>query len=231
MTLLNVFVTSDAAHLATDGAHYGLDGRLHSIGQKVLTLPHLSCAVAMRGPSFVLPNLAAGMGSFGTFDELVAVFPEFLKEALDALGPLFAKSPFDRRLETVLAGWSHDYDRPQAYVLATHGGVGLPPWEMVDAGVWLTPADPSLITRLHAIGVDIDSLDFDPELDGLAVAHQQRCRRWDIAQTGQPIVCIGGFLQLTSVAKDTITSRIVHRWPDQIGELIDEREALCPIPS
>src|SRR4051794_2134708 len=93
MTLLNVFVTSDTAHLLTDGAHYSLDGRLQSVGGKVSLLPQLSCALAMRGPSFVLPNLAAGMGSFGTFDELVAVFPEFLKEALDTLSPLFAKSP------------------------------------------------------------------------------------------------------------------------------------------
>lgn len=34
------------------------------------------------------------------------------------------------------------------------------------------------------------------------------------------MVTIGGFVQMVTVAKDEITTRIIHRWPDEIGRQI-----------
>jgi hypothetical protein len=32
---------------------------------------------------------------------------------------------------------------------------------------------------------------------------------------------VGGFIQHTVLTPDSVTSRVVHRWPDEVGKLID----------
>ena len=37
---------------------------------------------------------------------------------------------------------------------------------------------------------------------------------------------VGGFIEMTSIARDRITRRIVHRWPDRVGEKISSSTEL-----
>ena len=47
----------------------------------------------------------------------------------------------------------------------------------------------------------------------------QRALRLPLRQTlGESVV--GGFMQHTAVTRDGITTRVVERWPDVIGEMI-----------
>ncbi|MGY2806391.1 hypothetical protein [Bradyrhizobium sp. USDA 4506] len=55
----------------------------------------------------------------------------------------------------------------------------------------------------------------DPEVDGLAVLELQRANPH---QEDGDFCYVGGFAQLTTVTREAVTSRIIHRWPDKVGE-------------
>lgn len=43
----------------------------------------------------------------------------------------------------------------------------------------------------------------------------------DAQAATDPYCCVGGILQLTTLERDAIISRVVHRWPDVIGQRMD----------
>jgi hypothetical protein len=56
--------------------------------------------------------------------------------------------------------------------------------------------------------------DIDPQRDGVRVMEVARAH-------ASAFDCgVGAFAQLTTVTRDAITTRIVHRWPDHIGDII-----------
>ena len=56
--------------------------------------------------------------------------------------------------------------------------------------------------------------------DMVTIAEQQRQIVEPYGPSHVPTSLVGGFLQLTTVTKHEISSRIIHRWPDKIGESI-----------
>ncbi|MGY3130875.1 hypothetical protein ACVWZM_001557 [Bradyrhizobium sp. USDA 4501] len=57
----------------------------------------------------------------------------------------------------------------------------------------------------------------DPEVDGLAVLQLQR----ENPHLKNGDCCfVGGFAQVTTVMTDSITTRIIHAWPDELGRRI-----------
>jgi hypothetical protein len=58
-------------------------------------------------------------------------------------------------------------------------------------------------------------------VDGIALAEAQR--RTLIVPVGSTakVYGIGGFLQLTTITSEAVSSRVIHRWPeDKIGQRI-----------
>ena len=56
--------------------------------------------------------------------------------------------------------------------------------------------------------------EMDAARDGLAMVRAQRNAR--LLDSGQPVV--GAFVQLTTVTRDGISTRILHRWAEDWGE-------------
>ncbi|PXW59822.1 hypothetical protein [Methylobacterium sp. B4] len=56
-----------------------------------------------------------------------------------------------------------------------------------------------------------------------AVAACRLHRETDDAEGAASIHYVGGFLQLTTLYREAAFTRIVHRWPDPLGEPIDPK--------
>lgn len=226
MSALNAILTPEAVHVLTDGAGYGPDGTLTGITSKVAALPHLSAVLAARGKTFALPTIAAALNDRsppGGFDELQAgMVVEKTRMVLEQLPALAAAQNLPEAavagpFELILAGWSTARQRPELYALHTVPSEHFRPWQLtpVEDG-YLTPGDGAFVNGLVEV---IDFGRFDPERDGLRIVEAQRARAWPIPG-GAVAHGVGGFVQLTSVTRDAVTSRILKRWNDSLGEKI-----------
>jgi len=222
MTAINVFIRPDAVHVLTDGAGYAPDGRLLTIEQKVIPLASLSVVLAARGIIGLLHLYAEQISkSFTTFDGLVEGVTAEVWKVIEHSQGKFSPGILEAHFDLIIAGWSERRDRAEMYLLCNHDTYGIPAWELAQADDgYISPGSEELFARLRARGVDVFEK-LDPETDGLRIIEEQRGMTWPPAAGGEPIRVVGGFCQLTTVRRDEITTRILKRWPDRIGERID----------
>jgi hypothetical protein len=101
---------------------------------------------------------------------------------------------------------------PSAYIVASHDRYG-EPWTILDLGGLSVTPSPEAVHRIIgdiAFGRSADQL--DPIVHGLAVLEAQRA-----VDAG---ALVGGFAQLTTIDSTGVRSRVIRRWPDEIGKLI-----------
>ena len=79
-------------------------------------------------------------------------------------------------------------------------------------GFALTPSSDPIYADLGFLW-DRPPDDVDPATDGVKVFEVLRRHR-------APSALVGGFVRLTTVTRDAVTTRIIHRWPDRVGEPI-----------
>jgi hypothetical protein len=106
MSLLNAWIAPDAAVIAVDTVGMAADGSpLHA--SKLVVVPHLGAAIALRGQLALLTWLAvrANSAGFATFDDLLDAMPGMLAEAAigDHLNVLAGSMEGH---ELLVAGWS-----------------------------------------------------------------------------------------------------------------------------
>ena len=220
MSAIITLIQKDAAHLLTDGAAYSPDGALQFVCQKVRLIPHLACAVAMRGPWNACPPIFEAISFAGrTFDELRENMVPLLQFCSEKYAPHFEVCDAGPDFEVHVVGIS-ETDGPTGYIVSSHDR-GIDPWSLITLdGFSFGPNNPQISARVFgriAPGRYID--DLDAAADGLATLEIMReIPAATIAGDDQAMV--GGFAQLTSIGSDGITSRILKRWPDKIGERI-----------
>jgi hypothetical protein len=181
-------------------------------------MPHLSCAVAFRGPQSVRPILGELIGlAAPSFAELKAIIVSLLREASHAYAPLFESCSAGPDFEVVVAGWSTE--GPAAYMVASHDHYGTP-WHIIElSGLCITPADETINERMLAtLPADCSADDIDPAVHGLAILEIQRAHLIENNGIDGKFCAVGGFAQLTTVTADAVTSRIIRRWPDITGK-------------
>lgn len=202
MTALNVIIQADRVHLISDGAGTGADGKFAHLTHKVVPLPHLSAAVGVRGVQ-ALRNASIDVVSAcaTSFDGLRANLGPTLRAAfepheaawLKQFGPEFAKA------EIVVAGWS-ERRGPTGFVLATsdtNAASGLPAWTPVDIpGAYFSPSNESLSAEFAPLQLDFD------EARAVELIERQAALRSDV----------GGFVQISTVRRHAIESRILKNW-------------------
>lgn len=217
MTALNTFVTPDAIHIATDGASWLPDGRIVHEGQKVAILAHLPAVIALRGPSLLIPSLVANVSAnFTEFDGLAAAAPVLFRAVHDQYRTEMEKRGIaddtPRDSEFVLAGWSDERRRLEAYGLQSHDRYGREPWqpyEIRSGNCNVAPSDSVLLEKVSA--VDIEDLLSDPESVVLGIMELQREIPLEL-DDGRKMSVVGGFCQHTTLTRDGISTRIVKRW-------------------
>ncbi|MDB5579628.1 MAG: hypothetical protein JWR80_4804 [Bradyrhizobium sp.] len=217
MSAVNIIVQSDAVHLLTDGACYNDDGTMIAIGPKVTAIPHLSCAVAFRGPQSARPILSELIGiSAPTFDTMRASVADLLRRAAEAYAPLFEQCSQGADFEAIVAGIS-ETDGPYAFIVPSHSRFGTEPFVVVPiGGLTCTPNNDAILAEIvAALPADCAADDIDPQTHGLAVMEIQRAHLIDNNGIDGHFAAVGGFAQLTTVTSEAVVTRILHRWPDR----------------
>lgn len=213
MSVANAYLTSDGAHLFTDGGGFSADGSCTHIVQKARIAAHQNAAFTARGPVSFSDVLAFLVGQLqGGFDELLDQFPGACRKAHDqvvqaaAAGKPMAADP--QLADAVLIGLSERRGFVAYSFEAAQRGV-LPSWfpQRMDGETPLqlvTPADGDLQAAMKSGGHDIWAPKVDVEAHGLALMRAQRASS----------SVVGGFCQMTSVTADGVRTRILERWAD-----------------
>lgn len=214
MSACNIFRIQDGVYMFADAASYWSDGTLGAVGQKISVLTHLNCAISCRGPAGFAEELAQAINTaYGSFDELVESFALAVSNFYFVDREKYALCTTGPEVEVFLAGFSGSRNRPESYVVTSHSLNG-PAWELQPLGpVAIAPYDAELDERLARLDPGENVIDI-----GVALMEQQRLVRAPHAGVGPSVAGVGGFCQMVAIGRDCITSAIVHRWPDVVGE-------------
>lgn len=231
----------EAIAVASDGATSNYDATMGGCVSKVLALPHLNCFVGNVGAAGVTAGLVFTISwkSYPSFDHVLANVVEDFREIL-AAAALYTRER-DPPATVVLGGWSDERQRFESYKVnsrsrevinvATGEKFFSEPWVVTPLpqiwGSTAHPDDPENRFGLRAEG-EVNLLDLAARFVCAARAGSGPDGELD-PDTGISGSCVGGFLQMTLLQRDTVKTWIAHRWPDVIGEVIDpSRGELMP---
>lgn len=238
MTAINVIIGDDAAHVITDGAAVDPNGLLMMLASKVHIYPHIKSVVAMRGMKALTPSFADSISSFGrSYDEIKKSIGTNLRQLVDRGGSTLTKmcGPFAIQFDAVVTGWSDVVNKPEAFVITTHSEhpeIETPYEPIAIAGYVIAPTSRELIDEfdpaIRAYANDaVEPGSGDKKLTQIArnIIGRQRdlCVPMFGCEESQRIV--GGFAQLTTVTRDGISSRILARYDDMIGEKLGSKNS------
>ena len=222
MTAINVIKQSNAVHVLTDGAGYNADGTLIAIANKVWPVAHLNLVLASRGSAYFAPLLAQHASAAAhSFDHLKSIMPALALELAGRFAPLMRMSELGSQFDLVVAGWS-ETSGPSSYFLCDHHqhGPSVEPWKPVDLGpISLLPQTAAMKVDLdHEFPNGADPDQFDSVKDGMCILEIQRRHPSEHGPAGSHMLRgVGMFAQLT---RGAIETKIIHRWPDEIGKPI-----------
>lgn len=236
MTAIAIVRGAEGLAFATDGLAIDVTGRAAAVVSKAALFPEWSCVFANRGSAMAtarmqnaLQRLAySGACRIGGFDDVLALLPE-LSGALHA--EILREGAVYPNFSFMIGGYSAERDRCESYSLrsqefAYHDGVQdlvQAPYTLAELPAMHFAPTP---TRESAIAAGMRPPD-QPLEDGVHMAVRAICaaRLDQGATTDDPAEMhhVGGFVQLTTLFRDRLTSEIVHRWPDPLGEMVDPR--------
>jgi len=210
MTALNLWLAPRSAVFLTDAAHLDDNGRMIGVASKVARLPGLSAVASTRSTRQLLDLIACSFGgAFKTFDHMV----DELDSAVAVLAEMCGSKVTDFGYEVVLAGWSPKHEEMQAW--AGSGGAGSP-FASQQVGGYRAPASPEVIS---SFATTLDQIEIQ---DGRRLVEAQRQARIS-PYGGNSFHIVGGYIEETVVTPEGITSRVLARWPDPVGQPISPR--------
>lgn len=241
MTAVNYVRQRDALHFITDGAAYSPSGVLLGVTQKATAFAHLPAVFCIRGP-VAARGMLTNLTRVATFDAMVADFElEFEREFEHCASALTDTGLPD--VEMMFGGWSEAAQEFQVYMISSCDGADRIAAEQLEARQGLAMPDAAFkLKRLEdvaaiapnvpvseisiAYGRPLASIDDIRDIDefGIVLLELQRARLISNAPGLSPCCNIGGFGQVTTITRDAVSSRIICRWPDQVGEM------MCPRP-
>lgn len=216
MTALNVFLDRDTAQVFSDGAFVGPDGRLAYVSSKIHVLPHIPAVIAARGANFWLTIAAGALERFGSFDELTDNAVERLRTAPREYRSSSIAGRLNEPAEFIIVGWSERDGAMRCFTIRAGE------WKLVPVTEGMvSPGSPAMVAPLQAEGLDLTAdLRTISEDQGLALLRQQRLELSDEGGV-EPFRYVGCLAQLTTVTRDSVSTRILERWPDRVGERIE----------
>lgn len=211
-------------HVATDAASYDRErGAIVEFGSKIAPVPNWPGVVTSAGNAAATILFGAELSRrFSMFDEMIDLADFVLPQIISGCGLPTAADVF-------LAGVSKEHG-PKAYYFRTSDD--LPPMntrEEVEANpLWgerdklielpdviMTPVPHDQVVPAHYEGLDTSEHPESVRWALLKILTMQRHM-----ELPESIGGIGGFAQIATVYADRIEQRIVHRWPDSVGDRI-----------
>jgi hypothetical protein len=217
MTAINIVIKSDAIHVLTDGGAYDVDGILLEQFQKAVALTHLNAVIAVRGPRQIGLVLRGLLESSLSFDHLKTSISERLEAACTPALPQWERSfgAFGTKFDLFVCGFS-ETQGANGCVVSSYNRDGVPPWQSVELGaLTITPGTQEIYSALPTPDL------FDPKVDGIRLLEMQRAEPVKVPWSSKPQHIVGGFVQLTTIEKNRISSEVIHRWQDAIGKCME----------
>lgn len=211
-------------HLATDAALYRQDQSVVAFGTKVWPISHWPGLVACAGNAAAVPLFGWALSQeFPTWDDMIGrasdgltrlagIVEEFgLNHASVLLAGISAERGPEaytfQTTETLPPGVSREEAEASSYFQQPYVLTKLP-------DVIMTPVPPAELSIAAGYeGIDTDA---DPEAVVWSIRKMLSMQR--VMPLPDGIGGIGGLAELTTVSADSITQRVIERWPeDQIG--------------
>ncbi|MGY4370746.1 hypothetical protein ACVW1A_006811 [Bradyrhizobium sp. LB1.3] len=217
MSASNLVVGSDGSHLISDGLVWNTaDQTITAICNKAILLPQFKAAATVRAEQFVVfqaVSLALSTMTASGFDEFKGAIGPTLMELNDRMAAMGAASPF----EVSVAGISEQHG-PSGFRITTlqAGGEHLESWRVIDMPRGFNPCPCNTEADEQEIRVALAAAPRNLESHAIAALKTQR----DIASRdfaeGRTPCWVGGFAQLTTITTNGISTRIIHRWPNDV---------------
>lgn len=223
MTAINTLVHENVAYMMTDTAAYDGTGRLTAFEDKAFVSARLKAAISISGFCTTSREIEWELREHNSFDQLMREFPDWLRDTYSDL-------PEERRIRVMLAGWSDEQKRAEIYTLqskrtTTTTGTVIEPFT-VKKGDWVSLQPGPTMDELRAEGIIAGELKVeDPTKFLTGVIDWQRRYHWQEDGTHR----VGGMAVLTRIDASGISQRVVRRWNDQIGEMIDPSRDAVPM--
>ncbi|GEP09281.1 hypothetical protein [Methylobacterium gnaphalii] len=252
MTSVTIVRGEDVVAIASDGAAYDDEGRLRQIVSKVELIPHCSLVLASTGSQLASYNFRDLLFWHpeppSTFDGVLEIAPDLSRSVMDYVEEQGASST--RKFSLYFAGFSESRGRPETYAIKSYDWPDVPGPDGVlrtAPAFTLVPLPAIHCTPLPSVelaegfgitvpGVNMTEMPEDGVRYAMATVAANRFAFGgpDAELAGEdPFCCVGGFLQITTIARSHVSSQIVHRWPDVIGERMDitrgEPHERCPL--
>lgn len=208
MTAVNAFLREETAYIFTDGQSYTRDGDLLGTVQKVEMFAHLPAVIAAHGQTLMRNAVCYRLGdACGSFDRLIGGVEQVMRETYQVFG---VPDDVDGLLEFTIAGWSDERQRMELWSLADVDRPEVQAFTLHEVMAAIRPIDELLMAGLQTAGLDIETS--DPVVLGLALTRLQRDREWGLLHNGRMIASVGSFVQMTTLTRDGIETRILERW-------------------
>jgi hypothetical protein len=221
MTANTVIRAFNAVHVLSDTGVFDNDGRLVGVTTKVWPMPHKSLVVCVRGHALICSGIAGEIARLGSsYEELRAIVRSEFRSSFQTQSEFMRGKGValpELKFDVVIAGYS-EREGPHSYAFSNYDmAADCPAWSEIGLGpIAPLPSTNEMMARLNLPGVEALSI----ERDGLRIANEQRRLPMPFP-TGTPGCGVGGSLVLTTITTQMITQRIIHRWPDKIGERIN----------
>ena len=235
MTAIVMLRAEDRVTIGSDGAVCDLDGRLISLASKVVLLPEYGCVIGYRGAGGFHRFLGNAIDACPAenFEDLAAALPDVMRATWEWFRSVFPDHP-GKSFAIAIAGWSAQREKFELYRSGSAErqieGIAeeAKPFEIVPIENDLYCAPLPQREQIERLGITFETS--GPEDDmGLAIKiiaanRASRHRSLDDPEAGAPQHNVGGFIQLTTLFAGGISTQIVHRWRDRMGELIEPQE-------
>jgi hypothetical protein len=209
-------VQAQAVHLFADGRFYGPPHLYVYPSAKLWPLPHLSAAIAVRGPMRLPPFLASVLGSLAqTYDELKAVAVDAIRSYMPEITEIVAAGHPEPDVFDLVVGGISESTGLDSFLISSHNGFAKP-WVVYDLttlpklapGLAMLPSIREMYPDIEAVLAGRSAADLDPVVDGIRLVEVQRAK-WP----GPPESSPDEFLQLMTITNDAISTRVIQRWP------------------
>lgn len=237
MSTLTMFARDDRALVLTDTAGTTSDLTVSAWANKVATVPHLRMALTVQGAAEAVGTFANRLaGDLGSFDAIVRDGARYLAEEHADNAALWESSVGLSDFRLGLVGWSEKRQRFDAYFLQSREADGVPAFTFVRRDIVMAPElDPSDIAHLQ-IPKDGAAFSAGAQAYLLRIMAVQRHATTLRFGGGEPGYVTGGQVVATELTRDGITQRVMHAWPDKLGEpiqpapLMEELAAVMQTP-
>jgi hypothetical protein len=224
MSAVSILNQGDRVSLVADGGCYDLEGRLQSVGTKIVEIPQIRSAFGLRGVSEYIPWLAARFALVGSFAELLEMVPDSLATARVLSAAAYPEIPAHvHAAKLSLIGWVDG--APAAYTVNTDDmeicgvpylNVGpTPGGEGADVLALASPDRP--------IASEADWQACPTDAAALSIITAQR--HWWVEDDGPGWDAfgghvVGGFGEVLTIDANGSSRKRLCTWPDPIGEKI-----------